>query len=146
MAAILFLRGSKVKVLIDCPSNLVIQSDRLRLKQVILNLAINSSKFVEEGYIRLGARVVEEHDGDVSKGASNRQSVHVFVEDSGPGVPKEKRGRLFVKFQESLDMLSQGTGIGEYSLVDLLHSVASRRIVLLVGCTISLTFFTSHYS
>ena len=144
MAAILFLRGSKVKVLIDCPSNLVIQSDRLRLKQVILNLAINSSKFVEEGYIRLGARVVEEHNGDV--GTSNRQSVHVFVEDSGPGVPKEKRGRLFVKFQESLDMLSQGTGIGEYSLVDMLRSVASGRIVLLIRGMISLTFFISHFS
>ena len=53
------------------------------------------------------------------KSSTRRTRVHVFVEDSGPGVPKEKRDYLFVKFQESLDMLSQGTGIGEYIVADL---------------------------
>jgi CheY-like chemotaxis protein len=46
------------------------------------------------------------------------------VEDSGPGIPVEKRGALFEKFQSSLDVLSQGTGIGLSlceSLTHLLH-------------------------
>ena len=34
------------------------------------------------------------------------------VEDSGPGIPLEKRSQLFERFQESLDELKQGTGIG----------------------------------
>lgn len=34
------------------------------------------------------------------------------MEDSGPGIPEGKRGNLFGKFQESLDLLNQGTGIG----------------------------------
>lgn len=38
--------------------------------------------------------------------------VHLYVEDSGPGIPLEKRDILFTKFQESLDSLNQGTGIG----------------------------------
>ena len=38
--------------------------------------------------------------------------VEISVEDSGPGIPLEKRDRLFAKFQESLDSLNQGTGIG----------------------------------
>ena len=35
--------------------------------------------------------------------------VRLAVEDSGIGIPKEKRDLLFAKFQESLDQLSQGT-------------------------------------
>jgi signal transduction histidine kinase len=99
VASILFLRGSKVEVVVDCPPDLGVTTDCLRLKQVILNLAVNACKFVMEGFIRLKASVVE-------------GNVHVFVEDSGPGIPMSKRGHLFAKFQESLDLLSQGTGIG----------------------------------
>ena len=39
-------------------------------------------------------------------------TVQLAVEDSGKGIPVEKRARLFEKFQESLDSLNQGTGIG----------------------------------
>jgi signal transduction histidine kinase len=66
------------------------------LKQVVLNLGRNSLKFVESGYVRLCAQVV---DG----------MVELSIEDSGPGIPPEKQGLLFNKFQESLDSLSQGT-------------------------------------
>lgn len=65
-----------------------------------MNLANNSCKFVQKGYIRIGAIVDE--SGLVS----------AFVEDSGPGIPPEKRSHLFEKFQISLDQLSQGTGVG----------------------------------
>lgn len=99
VASILFMRGAKVDVLTECPKNLIVTTDRMRLKQIILNLAANSTKFVERGYIRLRAEVID-------------NNVCLFVEDSGPGIPPEKRDRLFAKFQESLDMLNQGTGIG----------------------------------
>jgi CheY-like chemotaxis protein len=36
------------------------------------------------------------------------------VEDSGPGIPKEKEHELFKKFQGSLGSLGQGTGLGLY--------------------------------
>jgi signal transduction histidine kinase/CheY-like chemotaxis protein len=111
VAAILFMRGSNVIVEVVCPDDLVVMTDKLRLKQIVLNLATNSSKFVENGYVRLRGGVV---DG----------LVQVAVEDSGPGIPEEKRGKLFVKFQDSLDLLNQGTGIGLClckHLVDLLE-------------------------
>ena len=63
---------------------------------MILNLGRNSSKFIEEGFIRIKAT---EENGNVK----------LFVDDSGSGIPPEKRDRLFAKFQESLDVLSQGT-------------------------------------
>ena len=98
-AAMLYQRDAAFEVRVDCPENLVVMTDRLRLKQVVLNLGRNSTKFVRKGYIKLGASVVD-------------NEVHVYVEDSGPGIPLEKRAHLFAKFQESLDSLDQGTGIG----------------------------------
>jgi signal transduction histidine kinase/CheY-like chemotaxis protein len=97
--AMLYTRGSGVKVQIDCPENLVVRSDRLRLKQIVLNLARNANKFVEKGFIRLRTELVN-------------GNVRILVEDSGPGIPLEHREKLFSKFQESLDSLNQGTGIG----------------------------------
>jgi signal transduction histidine kinase len=96
VGGMLHQRNGHVKVVVDCPRNLMIMTDRLRLKQIILNLGRNSAKFVEEGFIRLRAEVVDDH-------------VELSVEDSGPGIPMEKRKQLFNKFQESLDVLGQGT-------------------------------------
>lgn len=39
-------------------------------------------------------------------------NVFIYVEDSGRGVPLDKRSSLFAKYQSSLDVLSQGTGVG----------------------------------
>lgn len=75
-------------------------ADGLLLKQCVMNLAKNSSKFVERGYIRLQVRRVD------------ATSVLIQVQDSGPGVPVEHRAGLFAKYQESLDQLRQGSGIG----------------------------------
>lgn len=110
-ASILTQRGGKVDVTVDCPKNLFVMSDRLRLKQVVLNLGRNSSKFVDEGFIRLTARPVGE-------------TVLITVEDSGPGIPLEKRKSLFKKYQESLDMLCQGTVCFCYILRFLLKYVS----------------------
>jgi len=79
--------------------------------KICLNLARNSVKFVDEGFIRLKASIVNGH-------------VNIYIEDSGPGIPAEKRTTIFSKFQESLDSLSQGTGIGLFlcqSLVSLME-------------------------
>jgi signal transduction histidine kinase len=94
-------RNANFLVDLDCPRQLLVVTDRLRLKQVVLNLGRNSLKFVESGYVRLRAQVAE-------------GMVELSIEDSGPGIPPEKRGSLFNKFQESLDSLSQGT-VGAHS-------------------------------
>jgi len=99
----LYQRGDPldIRIMVECPPELHILGDKLRLKQILLNLGRNAAKFVTQsgGFIRFKAEVM---DG----------SVQVSVEDSGPGIPLEKRPLLFTKFQESLDSLHQGTGIG----------------------------------
>lgn len=105
VVSIICMRGAKVHVEAVCePPNLIIQADRMRLKQICLNLAVNSSKFVERGYIKLRAKVERKDDGT--------ENVVILIEDSGPGIPPHKQQQLFAKFQESLDVLNQGTGIG----------------------------------
>jgi signal transduction histidine kinase len=69
----------------------------LRLKQIMLNLGRNSTKFVHSGFIRFRAAVV---DGG-----------EVYVEDSGPGIPIEKRG-LCLKVPKQLGRIKPRTGIG----------------------------------
>jgi signal transduction histidine kinase/CheY-like chemotaxis protein len=104
----LFQRDGGVDVTVDCPENLIIATDSLRLKQVMVNLGRNSTKFVHSGFIRFRAAVVA-------------GVVELYVEDSGPGIPIEKRGALFEKFQNSLDVLSQGTGLGLSLCENLTH-------------------------
>lgn len=99
VASMLYRRGENFEVQLECPKDIIILGDRLRLRQIMLNLGRNSAKFVSAGFIRLGASIV-------------LGNVVLFVEDSGPGIPNQKRLHLFSKFQESLDSLNQGTGIG----------------------------------
>jgi CheY-like chemotaxis protein len=56
-------------------------------------------KYVQQGFIKLTAR-------EVANG------IQIAVEDSGSGIPVDKRETLFHRFQESLDRLNQGTGMG----------------------------------
>lgn len=97
---------------------------------VFAALFSDSAKFVEKGFIRFRVVVVTKKSlnnaqgngiADIDTGDSSKinnqqqsdlQSVQIWVEDSGPGIPNEKKTQLFAKFQESLDSLSQGTGLG----------------------------------
>ena len=115
VAAMLYRRYDNYKVIVDCPKDLCIMTDRLRLKQIVLNLGRNSAKFVETGFVRLKAEV----DNDDNM-------VTLSVEDSGPGIPEEKRRNLYARFQESLDALNQGTGIGLNLCRKLIHLMGGK--------------------
>lgn len=59
-----------------------------RLKQVICNFINNARKFTEEGYIHFGFMVNPEND----------DSVCLFVEDTGEGIPQECQKEIFDRF------------------------------------------------
>ena len=80
----------------------VLDADRLRFRQVVLNMLSNAVKFTPEGG-RVGVR------------ASIRgQDLAVEVTDTGPGVPAEDRQRIFDAFQQGARHPEQteGTGLG----------------------------------
>lgn len=113
----LYQRNGPIELIVECPETLCVVTDGLRLKQVCLNLGRNSSKFISTGFIRFRAEL------------SRRGTVRIVVEDSGSGVPISKRSQLFSKFQESLDVLSQGTGVGLF-LCKKLTELMGGKIVL----------------
>lgn len=65
-------------------------ADEGRLRQVLFNLAGNAVKFTDRG----GVRLTVERAG----GTAARPRLAFVVDDTGPGVPEEARGRIFDEF------------------------------------------------
>ncbi len=80
-------------------STLKLYSDSSRLQQVLINLLINATKFTPQGCITL--EVSQESD----------TSALFSVTDTGFGIPLEKQGQIFNRF-EKLNEGAQGTGLG----------------------------------
>jgi len=88
------------------PENLVVQTDRRALTQVLLNLTNNGIKFTQKGEVRieLGRR---SEDG--------RTSTVIRVTDTGIGIKPEDQARLFQAFEQLNGPgkeRHQGTGLG----------------------------------
>ena len=77
-------------------------ADEVRVRQVLLNLLSNASKFTDAGEIGLGAR-------------SDDREVVVWVRDSGIGITPEDQPRIFGEFEQVEHEESKqrgGTGLG----------------------------------
>jgi PAS domain S-box-containing protein len=86
---------------LELPSSLPrVWADEDRLRQVLLNLLINASKFTQEGG-KIILRAREQND-----------SLVVEVEDNGPGIPKEDQGRLFRPYHRQLSDREHLSGLG----------------------------------
>ena len=112
------LHGIAVTLEMD-PSLDLIESDKLRFKQVMLNLLSNAVKFTPNGG-RVAVRAVR-----------TGQRLAVTVTDNGIGIRPEDRERIFESFQQGQRSPSreEGTGLG---------LTLCRRIVTLMGGTMSL--------
>ena len=79
-----------------------ILADRQRLKQVLLNILSNATKYNADG-----ERIVV----TVEQRSAN---LRVTVADNGPGIPADKRNRLFGAFDRlgAENTTTQGTGLG----------------------------------
>jgi len=81
--------------------------DRLRLRQVLLNLVGNAVKFTEQGAVRIR---LSEADGDAGD-----ERMRIEVIDSGPGIPDAHRKRLFQRFAQGDSSVTRrhgGSGLG----------------------------------
>ena len=88
------------------PTHLVLSESRLR--QVLFNLIGNALKYTEEGYVELRA----EFERKVS---DTRYDICIRVIDTGIGIPRESRKKIFEAFSQSEQELytkTEGSGLG----------------------------------
>ncbi len=94
---------ARVQLLVEADGSVpTIQTDRDKLKQILLNLLSNAVKYTDEGTITVRADAVDER-------------LRVRVSDTGVGVPPNDLGRIFDEFYR-VDSASsrgrRGTGLG----------------------------------
>ena len=84
-----------------------IYGDRIRLKQILMNLIGNSIKFTRRGEIFVGAKILKQSGKDIE--------IRFEVRDTGIGIPQEKINSLFQAFTQvdsSTTRKYGGTGLG----------------------------------
>lgn len=78
----------------------IMNTDSLRLQQLLVNLLVNAAKFTEKGQITLDYKVNQ-----------SLSSVIFTVTDTGCGIPLEKQELIFNRFEKANEF-KQGTGLG----------------------------------
>jgi two-component system, sensor histidine kinase and response regulator len=84
-----------------------IQGDPSRIQQVLINFTTNAIKFTERGKVVVRASLLE--------AAPTEVLVKLSVRDTGPGIPRDRRDRLFKSFSQldaSTTRKHGGTGLG----------------------------------
>lgn len=111
------------KLVVDCPAEIgSIDADQLKLRQCLLNLLSNATKFTERGTITLRASR-EEREGAPAW-------LLFEVSDTGIGMSPEQLGKLFQEFSQADPSTTRrygGTGLG---------LVITRRFCEMMGGTI----------
>ena len=98
---------SKINPILNIPdgsNEYILNTDRLRLRQILLNLLNNAIKFTPEGYIEFGY-FVEEFN----------QNLVFYVKDTGIGIAFVKLDKIFERFTKVADISTKhyrGTGLG----------------------------------
>lgn len=113
--------GRGVELLVDTSSTLppMVKGDPLRLQQVITNLLNNALKFTQRGHVLLRLSEVSTLNGITT--------ILCDVHDTGLGITKETRARLFSAFSQADTSTTRkygGTGLG---------LAISQRLVTMMG-------------
>ncbi len=104
-------KRSNVKLELNlCEDLPVIQADVTKLKRLFTELVENSLHFQEEGIIQISNELVPPEGVPENLAlARGRSYVRIIVEDQGPGVPHERKKRIFNPFNSSR---VKGMGLG----------------------------------
>jgi signal transduction histidine kinase/CheY-like chemotaxis protein len=98
-----------------------IESDQLRISQILINLISNAIKFTEKGSIIIDCSIEKNHnDGFID--------IAFRVTDTGVGIPLEYQGKVFNSFEQgdaSTTRTHGGTGLG--------LSICSKLAIILNG-------------
>ena len=106
-------KGLKFNVSTDPESLPYIETDSLKVRQIMVNILGNSVKFTEEGEISFEVNVKDK--------GNNRGLLEVHVADTGIGIPKDKLETIFAPFQQA-----DGSTTRKYGGIGLGLSICKR--------------------
>lgn len=115
-------KGIEFNINIEDDLSKILETDRLRLDQVLRNLLSNALKFTKEGSVDL----------NIKKDPKNNDFIIFSVKDTGIGIPQDKQKIIFEAFQQadgSTQRQFGGTGLG---------LSISREIAILLGGKLNL--------
>lgn len=96
------------------PEDVQVNVDPMRLAQVLTNFLNNANKFTKGGSIRLGYCC-----------PSGMSEVHLYVEDTGIGIPHSEQKMIFERFYKRSEF-SQGVGLGLSICVLIVEKMGGR--------------------
>ncbi len=113
-------KGLQFNIVIDenIPERLLL--DEVRIRQVLTNLLGNALKFTENGFIKLTATTIQT--------AHQKMDLHLSVQDSGIGIPKDQCDRIFDSFEQV-----DGQKIGAYGGTGLGLAISLRLVKMMGG-------------
>ena len=112
--------GKKLAISIDCTAKLMLETDRGRLYQVLLNVLSNAVKYTEQGSVKVKARL------------ENKQ-LTISCKDTGIGIDEASFTKLFQPFERvesHLTIKTPGTGLGLYLTHKILTQLLGGNIVV----------------
>jgi len=102
------VKEKRIQLLQRIPADMpTVRGDTMRVRQILLNLISNASKFTDEGSITVEARV--------QSGPTGKMEALINVIDTGPGISMEDQKKLFQAFSQvdgSATRKSGGSGLG----------------------------------
>ena len=111
-------------------SVLMLDTDDARLRQVLINLLVNATKFTEQGSIVLELKMADAGTALFS------------VTDTGCGIPPEKQHLIFERFEKLNDFV-QGSGLG-LSICQLIVTYMNGKLWVDSGYTRGARFCFTH--
>jgi two-component system OmpR family sensor kinase len=118
-----FSKTNDVKIILKSNENIILNLDRTRIKQILVNLIQNAIKYSdskkEDKYVQINYE-------------QNEENIIIYIEDNGIGIKEEYQEKIFEKFfraDSSLNYEIQGTGIG-LSIVKELVELHNGKILL----------------
>ncbi|MBK8396404.1 MAG: ATP-binding protein [Leptospiraceae bacterium] len=127
------LNEKKLKLIIQCPKDLRLNTNRLRLRRAIENALTNAIKFTPA-------------NGEIQINVTTEDFIDITIKDFGIGIPKQLHKYLFQKFTQAKRSGLQNevsTGLGMYIIYKIMISLGGTVTVDSIeneGTNISLLF------